>query len=164
MVFQWCQAFIVDNSCSLFHTGSQWAKQCVRKYNMELSFNSRLNVDGYCLLKSFSAAVIRQSAGAHATLVSLEVSLSYFLAYCHTSTKTFVSIKQKTWHRFWFSCDKAYKRTACQNKLKRKYLSLFVFICQIFSPSYLQYIRYPNADSVFGISSCFPLILNIFVI
>ncbi len=72
MVFQWCQAFIVDNSCSLFHTGSQWAKQCVRKYNMALSFNSRLNVDGYCLLKSFSAAVIRQSAGAHATLVSLE--------------------------------------------------------------------------------------------
>lgn len=39
---------------------------------MALSFNSRLNVDGYCLLKSFSAAVIRQSAGAHATLVSLE--------------------------------------------------------------------------------------------
>lgn len=54
------------------HTGSQWAKQCVRKCNMALSFNSRLNADGYRLPKSFSAAVIRQSAGAHATLVSLE--------------------------------------------------------------------------------------------
>lgn len=39
---------------------------------MALSFNSRLNKDGYRLPKSFPTSVIRQSAGAHATLVSLE--------------------------------------------------------------------------------------------
>lgn len=34
------------------HTGTRQAKQCVRQHNMALSFNSRLNVDGYRLLKA----------------------------------------------------------------------------------------------------------------
>ncbi len=163
MVFQWCQAFIVDNSCSLFHTGSQWAKQCVRKYNMALSFNSRLNVDGYCLLKSFSAAVIRQSAGAHATLVSLECHSHIFSLTVTLPPKLLSVLNKKHDTASGFHVTRHTKGLLAKTNSKGNIYLSSSYLSD-FSPSYLQYIRYPNVDSVLGFPLVFPLILNIFVI
>lgn len=121
---------------------------------MALFFNSMLNVDGYRLLKSFSTAVIRQSAGAHATLVSLECHSHIFSLTVTLQPKLLSVLNKKHDTASGFHVTR-HTKELCGKKLKEKNLSLFVFVCRIFSPSYLHYIRYPNADSVFGICLCF---------
>lgn len=109
---------------------------------MALSFNSRLNVDGYRLLKSFPTAVIRQSAGAHATLVSLECHSHIFSLTVTLPPKLLSVLNKKHDTASGFHVTRHTKGLHDKKTRKeKKNLSLFVFVCRIFHQA--TYIRYP---------------------